>query len=101
MPDQLGDLECIDQANTALQELLKGSESCELPLGRVADLATDHGVSPVELLSKIEGTGGCVLDWATGHVRCTPVPEEVPTVPIAATEELIVTPAAVPDDDQS
>lgn len=72
--DEPTTLDCVQEASNALHTLL--TESCELPLARVADLAQDHGIKPIELLSKVDGSETCFVDYTTGHVRCVPAAEE-------------------------
>ena len=77
--------DCIEDANLALQRALQ--ETCEMPLGQLRDLADDHGVRPIDLLARVEGSPGCFLDYTTGHVRCAPDSVEAPGLGLAEAQD--------------
>lgn len=58
----------LKKARDLLDELLE--MSCEVPLYEVNDMAEDAGVKASEILSAVEKSETCFVDWMSGHIRC-------------------------------
>ena len=58
----------ITKARDQLHDLL--GASCEVPLARVAELATDLGLATHQLLGEAERSESCWVDYKTGYIRC-------------------------------